>query len=249
MSDPTWPNHYRVFRDAGFTNQPKYPYFKADTNSLDFPGMIECLSKAPKGAIVLLHACAHNPTGVDPTKEQWGEILKVIKEKQLFTFFDSAYQGYASGNLDNDAYAIRLFAREGVQFVCAQSFAKNLGLYGERVGGIHMACDSKETATKVMSQVKLVVRGIYSNPPIHGARIVSRVISNPANFEQWKTELKAVSERIALMRKMLYEELVKIGTPGNWEHVINQIGMFSYTGLTSNRIYLIFPSRPVPSPD
>jgi aspartate/tyrosine/aromatic aminotransferase len=154
FSDPTWGNHYRIFNHAGLTKHVKYPYYKASNNSLNIEGMLECLREAPRGSIILLHPCAHNPTGIDPTKDQWKMILQVIKEKELFTFFDSAYQGYATGDLEDDAYAIRLFAKEGAQFVLCQSYAKNAGLYGERIGAVHFGCANKETCAKVFSQAK-----------------------------------------------------------------------------------------------
>lgn len=190
------------------------------------------LTSVEKGTVVLLHVCAHNPTGVDPTKEQWHEIAKVMKERDLFPFFDCAYQGYATGDLDSDAYAVRYFADQGFQFVLAQSFAKNMGLYGERIGALHVMTGSKEEAARVLSQVNIIIRRMYSNNPIHGAKIVSRVLGDKENFEAWYGELKLVAGRILKMREMLRGALEELKTPGNWEHITKQIGMFSYTGLT-----------------
>lgn len=232
LSNPTWANHGKIFLDSGFEATTNYPYYNAATNSLDFKGMTETLSKAPAGSIILLHACAHNPTGIDPTPDQWKEIAKICIEHKLLPFMDLAYQGFATGDLEKDAYSVRLFAEMGLQFLCAQSFAKNTGLYGERIGAIHVVCADAATAEKVFGNLKLDVRGIYSNPPLHGARIVARILRDPANFEAWKTELKAVAGRIQDMRKLLFDELVKLKTPGNWEHILHQIGMFSYTGLS-----------------
>ena len=193
---------------------------------------MECISKAPRGAVILLHACAHNPTGIDPTKEQWQEIVKLCKEHGLIGFLDLAYQGFATGDLEADAYAVRLFMAAGLQFLVAESFAKNLGLYGERIGALHVVCPDPETAKKVFSGIQIDIRAMYSNPPSFGARIVGRILKTPELFAEWVAELKAVSERIQKMRKLLYDALVANKTPGTWDHVIKQIGMFSYTGLT-----------------
>jgi aspartate/tyrosine/aromatic aminotransferase len=233
VSKPTWGNHLDIFKKAGYPEVREYPYYKESTRGLDFEGLIHAMEEAPANSIFLLHACAHNPTGVDPTPEQWEQISEVMARKDLFPFFDSAYQGFATGNLEGDAFAIRLFIRKGFQMVISQSFAKNCGLYGERIGAIHIVCSDSDTATKVLSQLKLVIRPMYSNPPMHGAHIVSRILSDPALKESWKTELEQVSHRIISMRQRLREELEKLGVPGDWSHITSQIGMFSYTGLTT----------------
>jgi aspartate/tyrosine/aromatic aminotransferase len=233
VSRPTWGNHFDIFRRAGFSEVREYPYYKEQTRGLDFEGMVQALSEAPANSIVLLHACAHNPTGVDLTPEQWEQIANLIQEKDLFPYFDSAYQGFATGDLENDAAAIRMFVRRGFQMLISQSFAKNCGLYGERIGGLHIVCANSDTAAKALSQLKLIIRAMYSNPPLHGALIVSRILSDPALKESWKNELRDVSHRIISMRERLREELHKLGVPGDWSHITNQIGMFSYTGLTT----------------
>jgi len=194
--------------------------------------MLGDLSKAPDGSIVLLHACAHNPTGVDPTQEQWKEISQVMKEKKHFSFFDLAYQGFASGDINRDAWAIRYFVEQGHELCVSQSFAKNFGLYNERTGTLSFAVDSKEHAVAIHSQLCALIRPNYSNPPAHGARIVKTVLSNPALVVEWKEELKYMSGRIDKCRHLLFEELTKLGTPGSWKHIITQIGMFSFLGLT-----------------
>ena len=232
FSKPTWGNHLDIFRKAGFSDIREYPYYKEQTRGLDFEGLMHALSEAPAGSIILLHACAHNPTGVDPTPQQWEQIADVIQQKDLFPYFDSAYQGFATGDLENDANAIRMFVRRGFQMLISQSFAKNCGLYGERIGALHIVCANSDTAIRVLSQVKLVIRPMYSNPPLHGALIVSRILSDPALKEGWKNELRDVSHRIISMRQKLREELHKLQVPGDWSHITNQIGMFSYTGLT-----------------
>ena len=238
QSDPTWANHPHIFESAGFTVK-KYRYYKEATLAIDFEGFIADLKTMEPGAAVLLHACAHNPTGVDPTKEEWAQVLKVVQERGLFPFFDSAYQGYATGDIENDAYPVRLFANAGVDLVVAQSFAKNMGLYGERAGAVHVTCQDSKTAAKVKGVLGRLVRAIYSNPPIHGGKIVARILNSPDNYKAWAAELKEVSERIIKMRHALRSELERLGTPGTWNHITDQIGMFSYTGLKKDQVLYI----------
>jgi len=231
VPDPTWGNHIKIFGNAGHQVK-KYRYYHPSTRGLDYTGMIQDLKAAPNGSIVVLHACAHNPTGVDPSTEQWRGILDVVREKGHLPFFDSAYQGFASGDLDTDAQSLRLFVDAGLEMLLSQSFAKNMGLYGERVGALSVVCSSAEIAARVESQVKLVIRAMYSNPPKHGAAIAERVLGDPALFAEWKEELRGMAERIKHMRTALHSELLRLQTPGTWTHILEQIGMFSYTGLT-----------------
>ena len=231
VSRPTWGNHNTIFEKAGIPVK-SYAYWKESTRGLDLEGMIADLDAAPAGSVVILHACAHNPTGVDPTQAQWDQLADFFASKNLVIYFDSAYQGFATGDLDADAYAIRSFIRRGFQCFVSQSFAKNCGLYGERIGALHIICNDTDTASTVLSQVKIIVRASYSNPPKHGALIVSRILSDPALKESWLSELKEVSKRIVDMRHKLVEELTALAVPGDWSHVISQIGMFSFTGLT-----------------
>ncbi|XP_012284106.1 probable aspartate aminotransferase, cytoplasmic [Orussus abietinus] len=235
-SSPTWENHKLVFINAGFKKGCEYRYWNPATRSIDIDGLLADLSDAPENAVVILHACAHNPTGCDPTPEQWAKIASVIESKRLFTFFDCAYQGFASGNLDQDAYAVRYFEKLGFEFLCAQSFAKNFGLYNERVGNLVVVMSDPKELIQTKSQLTLIVRGMYSNPPNHGARIVASVLTNPDLFQEWKEHIVTMAERIKGMRAGLYERLLKLGTPGTWEHIINQIGMFSYTGLNERQV-------------
>jgi len=228
---PTWGNHNAIITESGLPLR-NYPYWNAKTRGLDYEGMMKTLSECPVGSIILLHPCAHNPTGVDPTPEQWNGILQVVKKNNLLPFFDSAYQGFATGNFENDASTIRLFMEAGINFILTQSFAKNFGLYGERVGAIHFVCGTKDAATRCLSQLKLVIRPMYSNPPCHGAFIVDRICRQPELYKEFLGEMKAVSDRIKNMRKVLFDELISRKTPGDWTHITNQIGMFSYTGLT-----------------
>jgi aspartate/tyrosine/aromatic aminotransferase len=194
--------------------------------------MLQYLNTLPAGSIILLHAAAHNPTGVDPTQDQWRQIAEVMKAKRLVPFFDTAYQGFASGCLIKDAFPIRHFTEQGFQMLVAQSYAKNMGLYGDRIGALHEFCHNTKTAEKVLSQLKLVIRPMYSNPPQHGALVVFKVLSKPENYQKWTEELADVSKRIIQVRDLLRKKLEELKTPGTWEHITNQIGMFSYTGLS-----------------
>ena len=217
-----------------------YPYFSAKTKGLDFDGMMATLKSATEGSIILLHACAHNPTGVDPTQEQWKQIAKTMQERGLFPFFDCAYQGFASGDLAQDAWAIRYFVDEGFEMVVAQSFAKNFGLYGQRAGAFHFVANPSSGASdvveRVKSQLQFLQRSEISNPPIYGAKIASIVLNDDALFKQWEADLKTMSGRIIDMRKSLKSELDQLDTPGDWKHITDQIGMFSFTGLNEAHV-------------
>jgi len=232
---PTWGNHLKIFTLAGL-NAKSYRYYDPATRGLDIQGLMEDLGAAPNGSIVLLHACAHNPTGVDPTPQQWEQIRQLIRSKNLLPFFDSAYQGFASGNLDKDALSVRMFVADGGELLMAQSYAKNMGLYGERVGALSIVCRSADVAMKVESQLKLVIRPMYSNPPIHGASIVATILKNPEMYHEWTLELKAMADRIITMRQELFTALQTRGTPGDWSHIIKQIGMFTFTGLNKEQV-------------
>ncbi|ERM98604.1 aspartate aminotransferase, cytoplasmic [Amborella trichopoda] len=232
---PTWGNHPKVFTIAGLSVKT-YRYYDPATRGLDFQGLLEDLGLAPSGAVVLLHACAHNPTGVDPTPEQWEQIRQLIRSKGFLPFFDSAYQGFASGSLDTDAQSVRMFVADGGELFAAQSYAKNMGLYGERVGALSVVCKSAAVAGRVESQLKLVIRPMYSNPPLHGASIVAKILGDRNLFNEWTVELKAMADRIISMRKQLYDALCSRGTPGDWSHIIKQIGMFTFTGLNTEQV-------------
>ncbi|PNH70205.1 hypothetical protein VD0002_g358 [Verticillium dahliae] len=232
---PSWANHKAVFSDAGLQVE-QYRYYNRDTIGLDFEGMIADIKAAPKGSVFLFHACAHNPTGVDPTQEQWKEISAVVKASGHFSFFDMAYQGFASGSTDKDAFALRHFVAEGHDLCLAQSFAKNMGLYGERVGAFSIVANDAAEAKRVDSQIKIVVRPMYSNPPIHGARVAAEILTNPALYKQWLGEGKEMADRIITMRALLKENLEKLGSKHDWSHITSQIGMFAYTGLTPEQM-------------
>jgi len=236
VPDPTWGNHPAIFKRAGISNVTKYPYWHAATRGLDFEGMMAHLDKAQAGDAVLLHAVAHNPTGVDPSEAQWHKIVDVCKKRKLVVLLDNAYQGYASGNLAKDGLAQTLFANSGLEYFIAQSFAKNFGLYGERIGYIHINCASKEVAEPVLSQIKILVRQAYSSPPRHGAAIVNKILTSPELKKQWLGELSLMSDRIVTMRKALRAAIEAKKTPGTWNHVTDQIGMFTYTGLNKAQV-------------
>ena len=205
--------------------------------------MKSTISSVPEGSIILLHACAHNPTGVDPTREQWKELSQLIREKKHFPFFDCAYQGFASGDLENDAWAVRYFVDQGFELCIAQSFAKNFGLYGERAGAFHFVtgsgADATNTIARIGSQLAILQRSEISNPPAYGARIASLVLNDPELFQEWEANLRTMSGRIKDMRAALRDHLEKLDTPGTWKHITDQIGMFSFTGLTEKQVLKI----------
>jgi len=231
ISVPTWGTHNSIMDHAGVKTSP-YRYWDPANRNLNLKGMLEDIEAAPEGSVILLHAAAHNPTGVDPTKDQWDQILAVCRAKKHICWFDSAYQGFATGDLEKDAYAIRSFAEKGLPLFVSVSFAKNFGLYGERIGNFNVVCENPEAVKNVMSQMDLLIRNLYSNPPKHGANIVKTVLKDPKLYQEWRDELMAMSLRIQDMRKELQGELTRLGTPGSWTHITSQIGMFSFTGLT-----------------
>jgi aspartate aminotransferase len=235
MPTPTWGNHIPIFKRAGL-GVKQYRYYDPKTCGFDFTGALQDLAKIPEKSIVLLHACAHNPTGVDPKPEQWKEMSKVIKSRNLFPFFDMAYQGFASGNIDKDATALRMFVEDGHNVALAQSFAKNMGLYGERVGAFTMCCSSKEEAARVLSQIKILIRPMYSNPPVNGAKIANLILSDANLRSQWLQDVKGMADRIIGMRTKLRDGLKKEGSSRNWQHITDQIGMFCFTGMTPDQV-------------
>ena len=240
ISNPTWANHNAIISNVGVT-PVSYRYYNKETIALDFDGYLEDLQKAPERSVILVHGCAHNPTGVDPTAEQWDKILDVFLQKKHYAFFDSAYQGFATGDLDRDAGSMRKFAEKRVPMLVCQSFAKNAGLYNERVGALHVvAADTKE-AERVKSQLSVLQRSEISNPPAYGAHIVSMILTNPELFDSWKNDITTMSGRIIEMRDALFDLLNdKFKTPPppgrkDWGHIKEQIGMFSFTGLNPDQ--------------
>src|SRR5690606_3262320 len=203
VSDPTWDNHRAMFEGAGFVVNT-YPYYDAATGGLDFAGMLAKIKTLPAHSIVLLHACCHNPTGVDLSVAQWDELIPVLRERRLLPFVDIAYQGFGDG-IDEDAYALRALADAGVRSFVANSFSKSFSLYGERVGGLSVLCADREEAARVFGQLMSAVRRNYSSPPTHGGQIVARVLQTPALHQRWASELEAMRSRIQLMRQRLHQ--------------------------------------------
>ncbi len=232
---PTWSNHHQIWADAG-CEEKLFRYYKPETRGLDFDGLMEDIDNAEAGSFFLLHACAHNPTGVDPSTEQWKQMSQLMLKKQLFPFFDMAYQGFASGDCEKDAQAIRIFVDDGHKVGCSQSFAKNMGLYGQRIGCFSIMCADQEEAQRVESQMKLLARPMYSNPPLHGAAIVSTILGDLALKKMWYGEVKGMADRIISMRAKLRQELEASGSTLSWNHVTEQIGMFCFSGMTGEQV-------------
>jgi aspartate aminotransferase len=233
IPSPTWGNHISIFEETDMDVR-RYRYYDYGTNRLDYHGLIEDITNAPDGSVILLHACAHNPTGCDPTMEQWRDISDLILSKGHVVFFDSAYQGFASGDAELDARALRYFVSRGHNVLLAQSFAKNFGLYGERAGTISVVCSNANERSAVLSQLKLIVRPMYSSPPVHGSNIVRTVLTDPELTSMYYENCRAMAERIRSMRERLVNVLGEVGSVHDWSHVTSQIGMFAFTGMSSD---------------
>ncbi|MGB6104394.1 MAG: amino acid aminotransferase [Pusillimonas sp.] len=234
ISDPSWENHRALFERAGFKVET-YPYYDAASHGLNFDGMLAALKALPEQTVVVLHACCHNPTGVDPTFEQWQKIVEVVKNQNLVPFLDIAYQGFGDG-LEEDAAVVRLFAQHDLTMLISSSFSKSFSLYGERVGALTLVSSSKEESGRVLSQLKRVIRTNYSNPPTHGGTVVSTVLNTPELYTLWTIELAAMRERIRTMRIQLVEKLKSNGVTQDFDFVLAQRGMFSYSGLTAPQV-------------
>jgi len=234
LSDPSWDNHAAIFGGCGLA-LGTYRYYDAARRSIDADGMLADLEAAPAGTVVLLHACCHNPTGYDLTVEQWGPVFDVIGRRGLIPFLDMAYQGFAV-DADADAWAVREAARRGLPVLCANSFSKIFGLYGERVGGLTIVTAGADEAKRVRSQVKLKVRSNYSNPPTHGSAIVNAVLSDAARRADWAAEVAEMRDRIRAMRAELADGLRAEGVTDDVSYITTQRGMFSYSGLTRDQM-------------
>lgn len=238
LSKPTWANHNQIFSLLGLRVE-LYPYWDAATKLLDLTGFLKTIEAAPRGLIFLLHACAHNPTGLDPTAGQWGQIMAALAAQNHLPLFDSAYQGFASGSLDDDAAAIRAaVASAKLPILLCQLFAKNVGMYGERVGALHIVLPARDEAFQraVKLQLNRLTRLEISNPPAYGAKVVATVLADAELRKQWEQDLVTMLSRIGLMRRALKLRLVELGTPGTWDHIVSQTGMFSFTGLTPDMV-------------
>jgi aromatic-amino-acid transaminase len=234
ISDPSWENHRALFEAAGFTVNT-YPYYDAATHGLDFDGMLRALERAPEGHVIVLHTCCHNPTGVDPTPEQWNRIIDTVRRRGLIPFLDLAYQGFGDG-IDADGAVLRQFAATPGPLLVASSFSKSFSLYGERVGALSVVTASREEANRALSQLKRVVRANYSNPPLHGGKIVATVLASPELRATWERELAGMRDRIKTMRSLLVDRL-KQRLPGrDFSFMLRQRGMYSYSGLTKAQV-------------
>jgi aromatic-amino-acid transaminase len=234
ISDPSWENHRALFNSAGFVVD-SHPYYDAAKRGVNFEGMLAALNAASAGTIVLLHACCHNPTGYDITPAQWDQVVAVVKAKGLVPFLDMAYQGFGFG-LKEDGAAVQKFVDAGLTFFVSTSFSKSFSLYGERVGALSVMCASKEEADRVLSQLKIVIRTNYSNPPIHGGAVVAAVLNTPSLRAMWEQELAEMRVRIKAMRQKLVDGLKAAGVKQDMSFITTQIGMFSYSGLTKDQM-------------
>lgn len=232
ISDPTWANHRAIFTGGGFDVQT-YPYYDAVVRAIDFDGMIGAMRQATEGTVVILHACCHNPTGYDISPSQWDEVISVVSQRQLVPFLDMAYQGFGDG-IEADRAVIAKFVRAGVTFLAATSFSKNFSLYGERVGGLSVVCASGDEAARVLSQLKVLIRSNYSNPPTHGSKIVATVLGDSQLRSQWEAELGVMRERIRAVRQELVMRLAAVGV--QMPFISEQRGMFSYSGLSRGQM-------------
>ena len=234
ISDPSWENHRALFTNAGFVVE-SYRYYDAATRDIDFAGMLADLNAAPAGTVVVLHACCHNPTGYDITPAQWDEVIAVVKAQNLTPFLDMAYQGFGYG-IAEDGAVIGKFVAAGLDFFVSTSFSKSFSLYGERVGALSVLCATKDDAARVLSQLKIVIRTNYSNPPTHGGAIVAGVLGNPELRALWETELGEMRVRIKAMRQKLVDGLKAAGVTQDMSFITRQIGMFSYSGLSKDQM-------------
>ena len=230
ISDPSWENHRALFTQAGFEVQT-YPYYDAAAPGVRFDAMLAALDTAAPGTVVVLHACCHNPTGADLDAGQWAQVVQAVKTRQLVPFLDMAYQGFGDG-IAEDGAVVQQFLAAGLDFLVATSFSKSFSLYGERVGALSVVCSSKDEAARVLSRLKVLIRGNYSNPPTHGAQLVATVLTTPALRHQWEEELSGMRQRIKRMREALVQRLLDAGVKQDMGFILRQKGMFSYSGLS-----------------
>jgi aromatic-amino-acid transaminase len=234
ISDPSWENHRALFESAGFTVQ-NYPYYDAATRGVNFDGMLQTLKTIPTGSIVVLHACCHNPTGADLTDAQWAQVIEVVTSRGLVPFLDMAYQGFGDG-IAEDGKVVGMFAKAGGPLLVSNSFSKSFSLYGERVGALSIVAANAEEAARLMSQLKRVIRTNYSNPPTHGGKVVANVLSTPALRQLWEEELAGMRVRIKEMRQQMVDKLKAKAPAHDFSFVVQQRGMFSYSGLTKQQV-------------
>lgn len=234
ISDPSWENHRALFTQAGFQVET-YPYYDAARRGINFDGMLTALDTAPAGTVVVLHACCHNPTGYDLTPAQWDQVVAAVKARKLVAFLDMAYQGFGQG-IAEDGVAVNKFLASGQNFFVSTSFSKSLSLYGERVGALSVLCQDKEEASRVLSQLKIVIRTNYSNPPTHGGQVAATILNTPELRALWEKELAGMRSRIKEMRSALVAKLKEKGVKGDFSFIEQQVGMFSYSGLSKDQM-------------
>jgi aromatic-amino-acid transaminase len=235
ISNPSWENHRQIFETAGFKVE-NYPYYDAKTNGLDFDGMYNTIKNLPARSIVLLHACCHNPTGVDPSKEQWTKLVELFKSQDLIPFIDFAYQGFGDG-IDEDAFAVRAFAQAGILCLIANSFSKSMSMYRERVGAMTVLTSGAEESKRVLSQLKRTIRTNYSNPASHGAQVAALILTDPKLRAAWEIEVAEMRNRIQQMRTEFVKALAANGVKKDFSFITQQKGMFSYTGLSKEVVH------------
>lgn len=236
ITSPTWPNHELLFNTMGYRVHWA-PYYDEKTCSYDHEAFIATLNSAEPNSAVVLHACAHNPTGCDPTREQWSDIAQAIRSRGIFPIFDSAYLGFNSGSVDEDAWSIRHFIDDlGMEAAVCLSFAKSMGLYGERIGAVIFVAATSELSDTVQSIMENAQRATISTPPLYGARIAEAVLTSADLKKQWAQDLITMSGRILKMRARLFQELTRLGTPGSWDHIVKQTGMFGYLGISAEQV-------------
>ncbi|EPF7652273.1 amino acid aminotransferase [Vibrio vulnificus] len=234
ISNPTWANHHGVFRAAGLETV-EYAYYNPETKDKDFAAMLADLEKASAGDVVLLHGCCHNPTGIDPTEQEWEALAKLVADKGLLPLFDFAYQGFAKG-VEEDAQGLRTFAKFNKEILVASSFSKNFGLYNERVGAFTLVAESQEIAETAFSQVKAIIRSIYSNPPAHGSAVVTHILNDAALRAEWEAEVAEMRDRIQEMRELFVATLKEEGVAADFSFIERQNGMFSFSGLNKDQV-------------
>jgi len=234
ISDPSWENHRALFTNAGFPVE-SYPYYDAGKRGIDFDGMLTALNAAAAGTVVVLHACCHNPTGYDLTAQQWDQVVAAVKARKLVAFLDMAYQGFGQG-IAEDGAVVQKFVASGEDFFVSTSFSKSFSLYGERVGALSVFCANKDEAARVLSQLKIVIRTNYSNPPIHGAQIAATVLNTPELRALWEQELAGMRTRIKKMRAAMVDRLKAAGVKQDMGFIAQQVGMFSYSGLSKDQM-------------
>ncbi len=234
ISDPSWENHRALFTQAGFPVET-YPYYDAARKGIAAEAMVAALAAAPEGTIVVLHACCHNPTGYDLSPQQWDRVVETMKARRLFAFLDMAYQGFGQG-IAEDGAVVQKFVASGQDFFVSTSFSKSLSLYGERVGALSVLCQDKEQAARVLSQLKIMIRTNYSSPPIHGGQVAATVLNTPELRQLWEEELAGMRSRIKQMRHALVAKLKEAGVQRDMSFIEQQVGMFSYSGLTKEQM-------------